>query len=144
MNVTHSSTGYSPHFLTFGQHLVLHGNSYPLLRELEMVGENTLSIIPKETRLSLSHENVLKHLREAYARNSAHYNLRSKPRSFTVGQEIYVRNFAKSNASENYVAKLGPTFIKGLVNRIIGNVSYEVKDEHGKIMGIYHAKDIGT
>lgn len=142
VNVVHSATGYSPQFLTFGQHLILHGNTYSLLKELDLVSENSVSIVPKEIRLSLAHEHVLKHLRDAYARQAVYYNLRSTVRNFSVGQEVYVRNFAKSDAAANFVAKLGPKFLKGIISRIVGNVSYEIKDPQGKILGIYHAKDI--
>lgn len=141
-NSRHQSTQFSPHYLVFGQHHVSHASQYQLLRNFENIGSNMLRVKGKNDRLSLAQEEVIKHLRAAYLSHASKYNLRARPRKFLVGQKVYVRNFVLSNASANFAAKLAPKFIPGIIVRSVGSVAYEIKNPEGKLMGIYHAKDI--
>jgi len=64
--------------------------------------------------------NIAKHLNRAYKTNQKFYNLRARPRSFEVGQEVVKRNFVLSNAANNFNAKLAPVGIKARVKERIG------------------------
>lgn len=141
-NVCHSSTGFSPHYLIFGQHKIGHGSEYELLKKLDCLGENEISIASKSNNLSLAQEQVLFHLREAYDRNKNIYNLRSNDRHFYIGQEVMVRNFVQSDKLKKFSAKLAPKFIKGKIQQRLGKVAYKIVDSNEKLMGTYHIKDI--
>lgn len=138
-NAIHDSTKFSPFFLVFGSHMVTHGSDYELLRTLK--ANNEIGIT-KSDRLNIAQEFVLKNLKEAYNRNCKTYNLRSKQRTFDVGQEVFVRNFAISDAGKRFVAKFAQKFIKAKILKQVGTVAYEIVDIKGKRLGIYHTKDI--
>ncbi len=93
-------------------------------------------------QLSIAQELVLIHLREAYKQHAKTYNLRSRERSFNIGDEVFVRNFTQSDASKKYNAKLAPKFVKAVIKNCIGKVAYEVVDINNRSLGVYHAKDI--
>lgn len=141
-NVTHSSTQYSPHFMVFGQHQIMHGSSYSLLRQLHGLAGNNLSVESKPEILTQAQEKVIQHLREAHQNNARRYNLRTRPRNFAIDQKVFVRNFSQSSAINNFSSKLDSKFLPALIKRKVGNVSYEVTDEAGKLLGVYHTKDI--
>lgn len=50
-NSIHESTGYSPHFLLFGYHKIVHGNDYKLLHELHMIDEGSIDWMNVSDRL---------------------------------------------------------------------------------------------
>ena len=142
-NVIHSSTQYSPHYIVFGQHKILHGSEYELIRKLGCLNDNDI-IVNKSDRLSLAQSSILKHLKNAYERNQHTYNLRSRNRVIVVGQEVLVRNFVQSSAVDAFAAKLAPKFVKARVIKLVGHVAVEVEDLKGRAMGVYHFKDIRT
>lgn len=141
-NVVHSSTQYSPHFLVFGEHKLNHGSEYDVLRLLNFDDDNNLSLCSKTDRLNMVREDVIKHLKEAHSKNSNRYNLRSRVRKFEPGQTVYIRNFTLSDKSKDYSAKLAPKFLKAIISRPIGTVSYEIMNDKNKILGVYHLNDI--
>ena len=81
-------------------------------------------------------------LRQAFDRNERHYNLRSRPISYEVGQQVLRRNFAQSNLSKHYNAKLDRVFLPAIVHAKVGSCYYVLKNEQGKVLGTYHAKDM--
>lgn len=138
----HDSSHYSPHYIVFGQHQILHGSMYPLLRQLQGLAGNDLYIDSKSENLSHAQESIQKYLRESYDRNARYYNLRARNITFNVGQKVFVRKFAQSSAADNYSAKLDAQYMPAIINRKIGNVSYDVVGLDGKALGVYHTKDI--
>lgn len=58
------------------------------------------------------------------------------------GQEIYRRNYQLSDFSKAFNAKLAPKFIKSRVHSKVGNNLYQLEDLQGKIVGVFHAKDL--
>lgn len=87
-------------------------------------------------------QNIRKHIKEAYEKNQHQYNLRARPQTFNVGEEVFRRNFTQSNFEKAYNAKLAPLFIKSKIRKKLGNHYYELEDMQGKIIGIFHGKDI--
>lgn len=69
-------------------------------------------------------------------------NLRARPISFALGQEVYRRNFAQSSAEKAFNAKLSPLFLKSIVKEKVGQNYYILTDMDGRTVGTYHAKDI--
>jgi len=52
------------------------------------------------------------------------------------------RNFALSNAANNFNAKLAPVGTKARVKEKLGQSIYVLEDMNGKELGKFHAKDI--
>lgn len=142
-NNIHEATGYSPHYLVFGQHLVSHGSCYRLLRELESLPEGEVEVLAPPEFRQIVGDRVRKNLYSAYKRHETAYNIRSREIVFRVGQEVYHRNFQLSNFSKAHNAKLGKQWVKSRVVRRVGESMYELEDLRGqKIKLPYHAKDL--
>lgn len=141
-NAVHSGTKYSPHFVLFGQNQILNGKEYDLYKLLGYSEDGYFSVTNKANKLSNTRQKALEHLKISHANSAKYYNLRTRPRNFRQGEYVYVRNFAQSDASKHFSAKLAPKFIKGVIHKNVGNVAYEVHDEKGKNLGTYHTKDI--
>lgn len=59
-----------------------------------------------------------------------------------VGDIIHARSCVQSNASKKFSSKLAPVFIKASVKKKISPTYYELVNEDGKNIGVYHLKDI--
>lgn len=140
-NCIHQSVGMSPYFIVFGQHMITHAHDYKLLRNLNLLSDGTegLSRIDEFHKLR---SNIEKHLTKAYEKNQQTYNLRTRHRSFEVGQEVVKRNFVLSKAAANFNSKLAPVGIKARIKKRCGNTLYLLEDLNGKELGTFHAKDI--
>lgn len=140
-NSLHQATNSSPYHILFGFDMITHGSSYQLLRKVQLLDEPSYSI-SRDDHLKLLRNNIRKHIDDAYKKNQRQYNLRARPISFEVGQEVFRRNFAQSSAEKNFNAKLSPLFIKSKIKEKVGSNYYVLEDFDGKIIGTFHAKDI--
>lgn len=142
-NSVHQSIGESPYKIVFGQSMLTHGKDYDVIRRLKFL-EDSDAVIERSDNFTLLRDSIQKRVRSAYEKNVRMYNLRSRKRTLTIGQNVYRRHFALSSRSKNFNAKLSPTGVAAVVIRKVGNCHYEVKDcETGKL-GVYHLKDIWT
>ena len=140
---THSSTKFTPHYLVFGTHKIDHASAYPLLRQLDCVGEPDIEIVSGADVKRLTTDRVVKNLRKAYQKHEKTYNVRSRVVDYKPGQEVYRRNFAQSSFQNNFNAKLAKKFIKCRIFKKIGTALYELEDLNGKKIPLrYHAKDL--
>lgn len=142
-NAVHTSTGQSPHFVVFGQHMIQHAGSYALLRSLQLLPVGDVIILPPEEFRDVVHERVKERIQKARHKNEQTYNTRSRDVTFRPGQEVYIRNFSQSNFSKNYNAKLGKQWIPARIVSRKGSSLYVVEERQGKAIKVrYHAKDI--
>lgn len=140
-NSYHQAIQCSPYHALFGLDMITHGSSYTLLKNLNLVDEPLVQL-HRDDELQLIRKNLKKHIAQAYENNKNQYNLRARPISYTVGQEIFRRNFAQSSAEKKFNSKLAPMFIKAKIKEKVGNNYYILENMDGKIVGTYHAKDI--
>nr|XP_043066140.1 uncharacterized protein K02A2.6-like [Drosophila bipectinata] len=137
----HSSIGTTPYYMAFGQQMVTSGNTYSLLRKLNMLDDRSV-MYNRQDSFELIREEATKQMQKAHERNENRYNLRSRVVTFSEGQEVFRRNFKQSCFKTGFNAKLGPAFIKARVRKKIGKSYYELEDLQGQRIGVYHAKDI--
>lgn len=140
-NAFHETVASTPHYLLYGYHKINHGNDYKLLRELDCISEGDIPLMLPD-RMTLIHEEVKKNLKTAFEAREKHYNLRTRPIEFTPGQVVYVKQHKLSNAADKFTSKFAPQFLKFIISKKLSSVTYEVVDESGKVVGIYHAKDM--
>lgn len=140
-NSVHQSIQMSPYHAVFGFDMITHGSTYKLLKKLQVIDEPHLTLARKD-ELYLLRKNLKIHLAKAYETNRSQYNLRSRPISYSVGQEVYRRNFAQSNQEKKFNAKLAPLYLKSIIKEKVGNNYYILQDTDGRILGTYHAKDL--
>lgn len=140
-NSCHQAIKISPYHALFGFDMITHGSSYALLGKLQMVDEPSAKI-SRDDHLHLIRKDLRKYIKEAYERNQKQYNLRTKPQTFKINQEVFRRNFAQSNMGKNFNAKLCPVFVKARIREKLGNHYYVLEDLRGKLVGTYHGKDI--
>ncbi|XP_065356334.1 uncharacterized protein LOC135950728 [Calliphora vicina] len=137
----HDSIGISPYYMAFGQHMINNGKSYELLRKLKMLDDRTFNF-NREDSFDIIRERAAKNMFRQQQRNEKAYNLRSREVNYIVGQEVFRRNFKQSNFEKGFNAKLAPPFVKARIRKKTGTCYYELEDLNGRLVGVYHAKDI--
>lgn len=142
-NNIHDATGFSPHYLVFGQHFLSHGSCYRLMRELAALPEGDIEILSPPDFRQIVGDKVRKNLEAAYDRHQKSYNTRCRQVDFSVGQEIFRRNFQPSNFQQGHNSKLAKQWLKARIVKKIGTAMYELEDMSGKRLKVaYHAKDL--
>lgn len=142
-NSYHHSIGLSPYHALYGYDMITHGSSYKLLKSIKSLSESSI-VLSRDDQLSILRDQISENLRKAYETNVRTYNLRARTVTFSIGQIVYRKNFAQSDATKNFNAKLCPRFIKARVKQKIGNCYYVLEDLDGENIATYHAKDIKT
>jgi len=112
-NSIHQSVGMVPYFIVFGQLLITHGEDYKLLKTLGILIESITRLI-REDEFSKLRSDIGKNLEKAYMKIQHTYNLRSRPRTFDIGDEVIKRNFQLSNLAFHFNVKLAPVEIKAI------------------------------
>lgn len=140
----HQAIHTSPFQALFGLCMVQHASQYEILKNLNCLNEEIdIETTSFPDKIRLVHNELRNNLDNAHKQYERLYNLRSKPVKFSVGQEIYKRNFVLSDKNKKINAKFCKKFIKCRVRAIVGNNRYELETMNGsKSLGIYHAKDI--
>lgn len=140
----HSSINMSPYYATFGVNMVQHASSYEILRKLGGLRNVDVYLKDISDRNQLIRDKVFHNLKLAHERSSRVYNLRSSCVKFFKGQVVYRRNFKLSSKIDNYNSKLAPTSVRCIVLEVLGNSLYKLGGMDGKVMGIFHGKDLFT
>ncbi|XP_067629120.1 uncharacterized protein [Eurosta solidaginis] len=68
-NSLHQSLGYMPYFAVFGQHMITHAADYKLLRNLNLLSDNTVKL-ERSDNFQLIREVIKKNLEKAHLRNA--------------------------------------------------------------------------
>lgn len=138
----HSAIGMSPYEALFGQRMVEHGTDYKLLEKLSALNNSEVHLLSKASQMNILHSYIKESLEKAHSDYEKVYNTRSRSIKYTVGEEVFRRNFILSDATKGISAKLSPKFLKMRIRKVIGNQLYELEDMNGKRIGIYHSKDL--
>lgn len=125
----HNSTGFSPHFVVFGQPMILSGGTYQA-----NIGEDTVTDPENFVKIR---KVVADNLRKSYERGKKRYNLRCRPIQYKPGEFVMRKTFKLSDAVKGISAKLCPKYIKCRIIRKVGTSSYELSDLNGKRLGIF-------
>lgn len=68
---------------------------------------------------------------------------RKRDEQYQVGQEVWRKNYALSNAANYFSAKLGHKYIGPYrVRKRVGYNTYELEDDNGNKKGIWHSKGL--
>lgn len=145
----HETTNYTPYFLNFGREIVLSGKEFSNKDRLDNLynNVNNSNKINNQVSKLLSLQKIFPEIKErmikAHERQKKHYDLRRRPYSFEVGQQVFRRNFALSDASKFFSAKLAPKFLGPFtIKKKISPWTYELTDDKNKNLGTWHAKDL--
>lgn len=136
----HSSTGFTPFFVTRGHELSETGTDHHLARHEEALSQEERDERKKQM-LSKVYDVVCQNLAKAHQSSNTAYNLRHRKfaKSFVPGQLVYRRNMKVSSAAEHYNAKYGRQFLPCRIKSKHGTSSYELEDLTGKNLGIWPA-----
>lgn len=135
----HATTGFTPYFLNYGREYVAAGNDYSELSEGVRTTQRQYSKFLEE--YSVVANDVQERMRRAYDRNKSRYDQNRKQVDFAIGDLIYRRNFALSNASQHISAKLLPKYVPLYILRKTSDSTFDLGDENGRFVGNYHVKD---
>lgn len=106
------------------------------------MNDGYITLLANPDAIKLFDDSVQTNLKRAYEKASKNYNLRTRKVTYIPGQEIYRRNYQHSDFSKAFNAKLAPKCIKARIHSKVGNCLYQLEDLRGKIVGVFHAKDL--
>lgn len=84
---------------------------------------------------------VVRRMLKAYEVNKKYYDRNKVNFKFKTGDIVYRRNFALSDATKNFSAKLAPKYLRCVVKKKISDLTYLLADDSGH-EAIFHIKDI--
>lgn len=141
----HEVTNFSPSFLVFGRYIPTDGSYYgpvPTDTDVFQVDER-IRWDETQQQLPTLFADVRKSLQRAYLKSKQHYDLRKRPLVFQVGDIVWKRNFALSDASKQFSHKLAPKYLKCQVIAKHGDLAYRLKlVDSQKQIGVWHLKDL--
>lgn len=138
------STGLTPYFINFGREMVLRGPDH--VPPLNQQQEGSEPLPPPEERASILEKvfrDVRKRLDQAQARSQKNYNLRRRDVRYEIGDRVWRREHALSNAANYFTAKLGAKFSGPYtISKRVSPWTYHLRDINGQDKGIWNVKDL--
>lgn len=134
----HESTVRSPYSVNFGREMILHGNYYKLR---DAAPDAT---VPSDSP-DFDHlfKEVRKRLDKAFERSRRVYNLRRRDVQYQVGDRVWRRSHAVSDAAQYFTAKLAPKFVGPfIVSKKVSPWAYELEDLQGRPNGLWNVRDL--
>lgn len=140
------STKFTPYFLVHGREMYIDGSLHknsdiPVPKGSMILGDPRIHA-DNLIELKTIFKKVGECLRSVHIKNKRHYDLRKRPLEYKVGQIVYKRNFAQSDASKHFTSKLAPRFVRCVITDKYSPLVYGLTDMHGKKLGKFHIKDI--
>lgn len=130
----HTSTKCTPYVANFGLNMCLNPNLHSINPNQETEDKiDKMNTIRKE---------IIANLEKAYVMSKKQYNLRARPVSYGVGEEIWMETHVLSDAIKGISAKLAPKYTKCIVTKLLGSNTYELKDQRGYVYKKVSASNI--
>lgn len=137
----HETLGCSPHFANFGRELVLFPDQY-VQQNLNCAADVKQEQIDRLQRLENIRRFIGSRINKAHEKSKQRYDLRTRNRTFAVGDLVWRRSFKLSSAMDEKTKKLGHKFVPAFVKEIRGQNMYLLEDVKTGSTGVYHTKDI--
>ena len=141
-SATNSVTGYTPFYLNHGREFIQSGDDYSLfdLNDTQP-NDDIQNKLNAFDQLNTVTNDIIMRMKKSYEANKDRYDKTKTNFSFENGDIVYRRNFALSDASKNFSAKLAPKYIRCTVKEKLSDLAYKLQDEKGHT-AVYHIKDI--
>lgn len=137
-------TGFSAFYANFGREYICDGREYKYRIE-DRVPDGTIENEASNRRKGFQEmfKLIKQRLEAGQERNRRIYNLRRRPVTYEIGHRVWKKNKVLSDATKGPKAGLCPTFVGPFtVTRKIGSWTYELQDDTGKSLGIWHVQDL--
>jgi hypothetical protein len=146
-SAVHEVTGITPYFANFSREPTLDGTAFGHTDDSDTLDDikvaNRDSLLNRSAALGQLYEDIVKRLDIAYQKSKTRYDLRRRPANFCVGDTVWRRNFALSDAAKYFNAKLAPKFLGPFyIRKKVSSATYELSDASGIAKGTWHAKDL--
>lgn len=171
LNTTpHTSTGFSPHRIVFGQEKHQTGDEHRLLSDPNVhdneneegsnsaqsndraeplpesaelpvePGQANGAMAEEQRRQEIMREEASNKARESHEINKRRHGLRARTRKFQLGDQVYVAHKQLSSASDRFASKLAPVRRVAFIEKVLGQDTYELRGIDGQSLGKYHAQ----
>lgn len=139
---TNAVTGFTPFYLNHGREFIQSGSDYILFDLNDTQTDDSLdSKLMAFKQLTEITNDITKRMLKAYNANKKYYDKDKTKFSFKEGDVVYRKNFALSDASKNFSAKLAPKYLRCTIKEKLSDLAYKLEDEKGHT-GVFHIKDI--
>ena len=138
----HETTGFTPYLVNFGREHKLFGSDFS--RDIPSVETERQNYVRERIEaFKQLYQKIHSKIEASHVKNRHNYNLRRRPVSFTVGQEVWRKNKSISDAVNYYSAKLAPEFVGPFrIKKKTGTCTYQLEDEYGNNKGVWHVQDL--
>lgn len=144
--LVHEVLQYTPFYVLFGREYIGNGkfhSQYNLHKHSDVEVDRSEDRIVRDSGFKKIFDSVKARLQKAYERSSARYNLRRRPIAYSPGDLVWRRNHVISSKADYFNAKFAPKYVGPCkIRKKLGTCSYELEDENGKIVGVYHVNDL--
>ena len=125
----------SPYFINFGREIILARDEHN--------PSNKDNSVNREKGFQKLYADVRKHLDAAFERHKTTYNMRRRDVRYTIGDKVWHRNYGQSKGADYITSKFLAKFVGPFsVRTVLNPWTYELQDDNGKSVGVWHAKDL--